>query len=171
MSETQSVGSGEITVLRQQTGMSQYVVKINLDGITQEESLIQPDPAGNCLNWVVGHLIAIYQHALPLLGQEPVIPAARIDRYDRGSPALRARGEAIDIGELLAAFDECSRRFDAGLAALDPETLGERAPFSPSDNPNETIGSLLTTFAWHQAYHTGQTGVLRRIAGKPGAIR
>jgi uncharacterized damage-inducible protein DinB len=24
---------------------------------------------------------------------------------------------------------------------------------------------------WHQAYHTGQTAVLRRIAGKEGAIR
>jgi hypothetical protein len=45
------------------------------------------------------------------------------------------------------------------------------APFSPSKNPKETLRSLLTTVLFHQAYHSGQTGLLRRIAGKEGAIK
>jgi uncharacterized damage-inducible protein DinB len=71
----------------------------------------------------------------------------------------------------MTAWDECSRRVDAGLAALGPEALSARAPFSPSDDPNETVGSLLSTVCWHQAYHAGQTGLLRRAAGRAGAIR
>jgi uncharacterized damage-inducible protein DinB len=62
-------------------------------------------------------------------------------------------------------------RFDAGLAALPEERLAERVPMSPTGNPNETVGTMLATIVQHQAYHSGQLGVLRRVAGKPGAIK
>lgn len=158
-------------MLRQQAGMVHQVVKMNLDGVTQSESLIQPQPAGNCLNWVVGHLLAIYHQALPLLGQEPVIDKNVIRRYNRGSAPMLNGAEALDISELMSAWDECCMRVDAGLASLSDETLAMPAPMSPTNNPDETIGSLLSTVCWHQAYHTGQTGILRRIAGKAGAIK
>ena len=49
--------------------------------------------------------------------------------------------------------------------------LDRPAPHSPSGNPDETVRSLLTTVFFHQAYHAGQTALLRRIAGREGAIR
>lgn len=158
-------------VLRHQAGMVHQVVKINVDGFTQSDSLIQPQPAGNCLNWVVGHLLAIYHQVLPLLGQEPVIENSVIQRYNRGSAPMLNGAEALDISGMMAAWDECCMRVDAGLAGLSDETLATPAPMSPTGNPDETIGSLLSTVCWHQAYHAGQTGILRRIAGKPGAIK
>ena len=171
MSTATLVENREIALLRQQARAAHRVVRLNLDGLTHEETLIQPAAGGNCLNWVVGHLLAIYHKALPLLGQDPVMSPRALERYDRGSAPLRDGGDAIDIADLLAAWDETSRRVDAGLAAFDVSTLGDKAPFSPSNNPNETMGSLLATVAWHQAYHTGQTGLLRRIAGrKDGGI-
>lgn len=160
-----------IDVLRHQTRLVHRVVQINVDGVTQAESLVQPQPAGNCMNWVVGHLLAIYHNVLPLLGQEPVLDATALKRYDRGSAPLRNSADALDISELMKAWDECCMRVDAGLASLSDETLAEPAPRSPTNNPNETIGSLLSTVCWHQAYHSGQLGVIRRIAGKPGAIK
>ncbi len=160
-----------IDVLRHQARMVHRVVQINVDGVTQTESLVQPHPAGNCLNWVVGHLLAVYHNVLPLLGQEPVLEASVLKRYDRGSPPLRNGDDALDISELMKAWDECCTRVDAGLAGLSDNVLAEPAPMSPTGNPDETIGSLLSTVCWHQAYHSGQTGVLRRIAGKPGAIK
>ncbi len=56
------------------------------------------------------------------------------------------------------------------LASLSDENLAAAAPFSPRNDPDETVGSLLTLIAFHQAYHTGQTGLLRRVAGHDGAI-
>ncbi len=160
----------EIEVFRHQAGMVLKVVQINVDGITQEESLIQPSPGGNCQNWVVGHLACIYNNVLPMLGQEPV-QAEALKRYDRGTPPIKDAAEALEFRDLLAAFEKTTERFDAGLAGLAPEALEGKVPDSPSGNPNETVRSLLSTILFHQAYHSGQTGILRRIAGKEGAIR
>ena len=57
-----------------------------------------------------------------------------------------------------------------GWPSLDPEILERPVPNSPSGNPDETVRSLITTVMFHQAYHAGQTAVLRRIAGREGAI-
>jgi hypothetical protein len=166
-----AVSSGEIELLRHQAKLTRAVLRMNVEGVTQEESLIQPRTGGNCMNWVVGHLTCIYNKSLPLVGQEPVVAPDSLDRYDRGSPPITDPAEARDLGELLATFERVDDRYDAGLAALAPETLDRPAPFSPSDDPNETVRSLLGTILFHQAYHAGQTGILRRAAGKEGAIK
>ena len=171
MSSQSAPTSREIDMLRHQSRMVRQVVHLNVDGLTQEETLIQPQPDGNCLNWVVGHLLAIYHHALPLLSQEPVLPASVLQRYDRGSMPIRNAADAMNISTLLTAWDECCRRIDAGLADLPLDRLDAPAPTSPTNNPDETVGSLLNTVCWHQAYHSGQTGILRRLADKPGAIK
>jgi uncharacterized damage-inducible protein DinB len=157
--------------LRYQAQLTQTVVRLNLDGMTHDESLIQPNPAGNCSNWVLGHLLTIYTEALPLLGQQPVRPREELSHYARGAPPITKRSEALPLEELKKGWDESCARFDAGLAAIPEARLAERVPNSPTNNPDETVGSLLATLLFHQAYHSGQLGVLRRIAGKPGAIR
>ena len=72
----------EVEVLRHQAQATRRVVHINVDGITQEESLIQPTPGGSCLNWVVGHLVATYNQMLPLLGQKPVLEESDHELFD-----------------------------------------------------------------------------------------
>lgn len=131
---------------------------------------MRPEPAGNCLNWVVGHLVCVYNNALPLLGQEHVVDPATLARYDRGSDPITP-AEAMEIGELMRIWDQAAPRVDAGLAALTPQVMAQPAPFSPSGDPDETVGSLVVTVLYHQAYHSGQTGVLRRVSGHEGAIK
>lgn len=160
----------DVEVFRHQARAIHEVLRLNVEGLTQEESLIQPS-GGNCLNWIVGHLVAIYDLTLPMLGQEPVMEKGVLKRYDRGAPPLQDPAEALDLQELMAAWTEASRRINAGLVGLTPEALDRPAPHSPGNNPDETVRSLLTVLLFHQAYHVGQTGLLRRIAGKEGAIR
>ena len=93
----------ETAVLRQQAQATRRVVQLNVDGITQEESLIQPFPGGNCLNWVVGHLVDTYNQMLPPLGQKPVGEDGTFKRYARGTPPLENPAEALDLQALLAA--------------------------------------------------------------------
>jgi uncharacterized damage-inducible protein DinB len=161
---------GDIQIYQHQAGMTQAVVRMNAAGLTQEESLVQPQPGGNCMNFVVGHLVNIYDKVLPMVGQQPVMGDA-VSRYARGAAALHDPAEAVQLSELLAAFDTQTERFQAGLATLTPEALERPMPGPDSKGElTETVRSLLGTILFHQAYHAGQTGLLRRIAGKPGAI-
>jgi len=160
----------EVGVYRHQAGMIRQVLRMNVDGITQEECLIQPEPGGSCLNWGVGHLLWVYDTMLPMLGQTPVMEEGALKRYARGTPPLEDPAEALELRDLLTAWDPAAERVDAGLAGLTAEVLDRPAPHSPGNNPNETVRSLLTTVFFHQGYHTGQAGLLRRIAGKAGAI-
>ena len=160
----------EADLFRHQARSIYHVMRMQTDGVTHEESLIHPQPAGNCLNWVVGHLIAVYNNTLPLLEQESVASKEALAPYQRGTSPLDD-AQALPLAELLALWDTASARIDAGLATVPAERLDHAAPFSPTGNPNETVRTLLSTVMFHQAYHTGQTALLRRIAGKPGAIR
>ncbi|HEX2642292.1 MAG TPA: DinB family protein [Thermoanaerobaculia bacterium] len=160
----------EVELIRHQTQMTHAVVKLNIAGLTQEESLIQPT-AGNCANWVLGHILGTYCGGLELLGQEPPMTKETLKHYDRGAEPIRDAAEALDFQEMATVLDEAVRRFDAGLSSLTPEVLDRPMPNSPTKNPNETVRSLLSTISFHQAYHAGQLGLLRRIAGKEGAIR
>jgi DinB superfamily len=159
------------SVLREQLGAITGTLRRNTAGLTQLDSLVQPHTGGNCLNWIVGHLDWVNEQALSVLGQPPVLGEAALHRYHRGTPELHDSGEALSLDQLLQAWDESSARIGAALESITPEKLYQPAPFSPRKKSDETVLSLLTIMMFHQAYHAGQTGLLRRIAGKEGAIK
>ena len=158
-------------LFRHHAYLIRQVVGMNLAGVTHEESLAHPPGGGNSINWVLGHLVWTYEGALPLLGREPVLPKGAVERYARGNAQLAEDEEPLPLAELQAAWDRATERVDQGLAGLADSALDRPAPFSPGNDPNETVGSLIATVLFHQTYHGGQLGVLRRVAGKAGAIR
>lgn len=161
---------GEVEVFRQMARAIHGVVRRCADGFSQEESLMKPETGGNCLHWVMGHLLHVYDQMLPGMGQDAVMETGATDRFKQGAPALKDSEITMDVAVMMAAWDEAAKRVDAGLAELTAERLDAKVPFSPSNNPNETLRTLLTTLFFHQAYHAGQAGLLRRMVGKPGAI-
>jgi uncharacterized damage-inducible protein DinB len=156
-------------VIAGQFQASMGVTLANINGITHEDSVKQPQPAGNCLNWVLGHIMGARNSILSLLGEKPMWEEGIAAPYQRHGEALTDSSKAVPWDKLVGDFKESQEILLGALPKLTPERLAEKAPFSPTNNPNETIGSLLATFAFHEAYHAGQTGVLRRIAGKPAA--
>jgi uncharacterized damage-inducible protein DinB len=170
MSAATSTTNPLIDAWRQQAGATTYVLGVNTAGLSHEESLMAPSPAGNCLNWVLGHLIWVYDGVLPVLGKAPVMPQGALDQYARGGPPLDPAG-ALRLEQLREAWDTAAARVDEGLAELAPGATERLAPFSPRNDPGETVGSLLSTIMFHQAYHAGQLGLLRRLIGREGAIK
>ncbi|MGA8213684.1 MAG: DinB family protein [Candidatus Sulfotelmatobacter sp.] len=150
--------SNEIEVLQHQARVTQRVMRLNVEGISHEESLIQPQPAGNCLNWVIGDLVFAYELIFPLLGQKPVMGEGRLKPYARHSSPLRDSAEAVPLQELLAAFDKASERMDAGLADLVTKKLDEPAPYSPTNDSKETVRSLLARYLVPSGLSRGANG-------------
>jgi hypothetical protein len=153
-------------VLAFQFGVGAFVLERNLAGITNEESLRLPQPGGNTMNWIVGHVVRTRNQALGLLGDTPLFEDADFEAYGTGSTATRA----LPLDELKRRFDALGPSLDAALKRTSSQHLSAAAPFSPTGNPNETVGTLLASIAFHEAYHLGQTGLSRRLLGKAGAL-
>ncbi|HPF69705.1 MAG TPA: DinB family protein [Candidatus Krumholzibacteria bacterium] len=148
-----------------------FVFGANLEGLTDEDALRQPAPGGNCINWVAGHIVHARAGLVRLVGGTPPYDADHYRRYERASTPITSAADAVALSRIRADFAATRGPLDAGLATLTDDRLADPAPFSPGNNPEETIGTLLAGLAFHEAYHTGQLGVLRRLAGADGAIR
>ena len=155
--------------LTTQFRMNQYIAGRNLDGVTHEESLIRAVETGNHLNWLVGHVVATRCALLPALHQASPWGAEEMRLYQHGSSGA-VNADYLPFDEVVRAFNTTQERIVEGMASLTDEELAAPAPFSPGGGP-ETLGSLLTKSTVHEGYHLGQTGILRRVIGKPGAIR
>jgi uncharacterized damage-inducible protein DinB len=136
----------------------------NLAGLTHEDSVVQPE-AGNCLNWVVGHLVSSRNGILTAMGREPYWPAEQAARYARGSAPVKGTADARPFEGLVSDFDQTQERILAGLAELTDADLQK------PHQRDMTVGEWISFLHFHEAYHIGQTGILRRLPGKEGAIR
>jgi uncharacterized damage-inducible protein DinB len=144
-------------MLTTQVEFTRYVVGGSAAEMTDEEALEPPPGGGNSFNWILGHILVGRARILALLGDETeLIPAERAGPYSRGS-----------VGRL----DSSQKRMVAGIESLDEEALGRVVPESPFGRDEETLETMLAGFLFHEAYHAGQLGVLRRLAGHEGFIR
>jgi uncharacterized damage-inducible protein DinB len=148
-----------------------WVFNKTLADVTHAESLARPSAAGNCLNWVAGHIAATRMGILELLGREAGWDGRWRERYKRGSEPVSGGHDAADFADIVAAFNAAQEPIRAALPGLTPERLDEPAPYSPGNDPDETVGSLLAGLAFHESYHCGQLGVLRRLLGKDSIIK
>jgi len=149
---------------------SYNVTRTNAEGLDHEDSLRQPQPGGNCLNWVLGHIICSRHEMLVLLGESPFWSEAQTKTYQRGSDPIVDASAALPFERLLADFDRTQEILRQTLAALTPEQLS--APLPADRNPFrlDSVGEMLAAFSFHESYHAGQTGILRRLVGREGAI-
>ena len=143
----------------------------NLDGVSNEESLIIPQPAGNCINWVLGHVVSARNLILTLAGGDPIDHGDAVKHYQRGSGGIQSGDSVPDIATLRGWLADSQQRLVPVLAAISEVTLSLPVPEKLKRPPlTGTVGDALTRLAYHESYHNGQIGLLRRLAGKPGAI-
>lgn len=153
-----------------QLGFNRWALTANVGDLSHEESVVCPRPAGNSVNWTVGHLVATRNRLLQGIGASPVWGEDDDAPYGTASEPWRDGSRAKPFPEVLAAFERSQEAVAQALGRLSAEDLAGSAPFSPGGRENETLGSLLTSFCCHEAYHVGQTGLLRRLLGRPGKL-
>ncbi len=142
-----------LTVLK----MNNRVININLEGITHEESLLSPEPGGNCINWVLGHMLISRDDINKILGIDKVSDEKLLERYKRGTTPI-TKENAIDINEIFRRFNDSQK------------TIEEKVESTDFTQRQDELKSL-AFHTFHETYHAGQTGLLRRLSGKSGAIK
>ena len=143
-----------------------WVVTRQVDGLTHEDSLLQLPFRGNCLNWVLGHIIVSRQNALKLLGIDGSWTEAEIARYKFDSdPITSADDPAIlSLERLMSDINTTQQQLKDGFEEISDQQLAEK------DERERTVAERLLFLAWHEGYHVGQTEYLRQLSGKDDKI-
>ena len=143
------------------------ILEMQAADVTHEESLIQTDFNINCLNWTLGHIVNYRDDLLETLGGERVAPG-RLDRYQRESDPVTADGPGVlDVSELVALVGETQDRLAAAIGGL---TEGELTVEHTDGERSYTRAKQILFAYFHDTYHTGQTELLRQVAGKNDAV-
>ena len=135
------------------------VIHRQLDGLTHEDSIIQPPYRGNCLNWVLGHVVFNREVVLKYLGEELPWTEEEAARYKRNSEPITGVEQALPLERLLGDLEESQKRILAGLERISEEKLAALVD-------DDTVGEKITFAHWHETYHIGQLEQLRQLAGK-----
>jgi uncharacterized damage-inducible protein DinB len=143
------------------------MISDNVAGMTAEQSLAQPSPGGNCANWILGHLTNVQNAVMRLVGEEPVWESNQLS--NAGWEPITGRAQAIAWETLRDRTLNSRERCLAAISNLSDEKMADEVPHPFGGTTSR--GQLLSTLAFHQAYHAGQLGIVRRIAGLEGVVK
>lgn len=139
------------------------LMKMQCEGLSHADSLVQTPYNINCMNWVLGHIAVSRDRVLRLVGEEHLLTEAEFDRYKTESNPIVGDGEdVIKLDRLLEVLSPDQERINAGFSRLTDEQLAELIQVGERQVP---LGVRLHGFYFHDTYHTGQTDLLRQIAG------
>jgi uncharacterized damage-inducible protein DinB len=154
-----------------QLELNHRLLDMNTADVSHEDSLISPPKGGSCLNQVVGHITRTRNMALGNMGQKSPYPMEDFGPYDDRTGVRFTRENALPFDELRRRFKAMQEPLVRTINGLSPEVMASPPPRKITGAPDETVGTNLATLVFHEIYHVGQTGVLRRIAGKPGVVK
>jgi len=157
--------------MMQNFGYTFWTIEENIDGLTQDDSLVQPPGGGNCLNWVLGHITSSRNGLHGLLGLELPWQDERRERYGRGSSTITNAAEALSIDDMRAVLKASQEQMMPRLEKITAAELGVECDHLVMPGEKSTVGLMLAALQFHEAYHAGQLGVLRRLAGKEGKLK
>ena len=122
---------------------------------------------GNHSQWLLGHLACTRRWAL----REFALPGTEEQAWERhfgmGTTPTPASDD-IAPALLREAYLKSGEALRTWMASLGPEQA--ELPFKPFPDGSKTVGGALHFLYFHETYHLGQVGLLRRIAGKKGVV-
>ena len=134
-----------------------------VESLPEEQLLAQTAPGKNTGVYLLGHLVAVSDHMLPLLGLgERLYP--HLEEVFIGNPDTSGLPKP-PVSELKANLEAVNKRLSEGFAAFSPENWFERHnAVSETDfekEPHRNKLNLLLNRTGHLAYHFGQMALLK----------
>ena len=146
--------------LAQSFATNHWLIHRLVDGLSHSESITQPTYEGNCLNWVLGHVIVSRNEVLNLLSAEQVWNEDIVTLYNTGSAPITEDGQGIEFDDLLSALDTAQERIAAALEQTPAEELNRVVETKRGVKP---VGKHVAGLNWHETYHIGQLELLRAM--------
>jgi hypothetical protein len=140
------------------------ILKRQVEGLSHQDSLLQPPFQGNCLNWVLGHIASYRSGIVELLGEKPVMTPEQAKRYAAGSAPVLADGpDVVKLETLIGMIEQAQEGISAGLKRATPADLARQIQTRAGPTP---LAVRLVSLLSHESYHSGQPELLRELAAK-----
>ncbi len=141
--------------------MTARLIRRALEGLDRSALLRRVTPDSNPMLWMVGHMALYRSMLLGLLGGDRA--ACWSDLFERGAgPADESLYPSLD--ELLVEFDaitlELKARFEVVMVAELDAPVAKGTP-----SIDGTLAGCAAFLAFHEGYHCGQMGLLRKQLG------
>jgi hypothetical protein len=139
------------------------LIKMQTQGLEHEDTLIQPQPSGNCMNWVLGHLLDNQIEQLELLGVDSPVERKMLVAYKRDSePLSQGCPDALKLDQLLEGLDAVQAVLIQRLEGMSEADFEKEVPYR---DKMMTVGWRFLFMHFHYTYHIGQLELLRQLAG------
>ncbi|MEQ9398300.1 MAG: DinB family protein [Longimicrobiales bacterium] len=135
--------------------LSKTFIDANLAGMSPDQARLSAGDGGSTAQWVLGHLVYWRSQVVGMLGGTPLWGEGEHEEFRGVERADLSGAPGRTFSELQSDLAQVTRRLDAAFEGAEPS--------------GDLIGTL-QFLAAHEAYHAGQLGVFRRLAGLPGAI-
>lgn len=133
-----------------------------LHGLESEALVARVAGAANPIIWIAGHLVQFRSRLALVIGaRQHEIPWASL--FMTGSRP----GDPEDyppIEEIVAMWGAVSADIQARFEEMDGDALAALPPVGVA-TPDGTVRGAVALFAFHDAYHIGQMGLIRRVLG------
>jgi len=144
------------------------ILQSQMEGLTQKESLIQPQPGGNCLNWVLGHLAVNLVEIIEVLEGELPEVLPELNRYRIGTEPIRGEEEGVlPLKDLITSYALLTNHIIDRLGQMSDDDFDEEIDFWQGKSRR---GYVAFFYFFHNTYHLGQLEFLRNLAGKTEKI-
>lgn len=125
------------------------MIAANLDGLSDEELRTPTPNGGNSMAWLLGHIV-FWRHAMAAAGGDGKAPPERVLLFQGLD-----RGDYPGLADW--SVDEIRQRYAESSGVV-------RAALDQGGADTDRARQLL----WHETYHVGQLGILRRVLGHAG---
>jgi uncharacterized damage-inducible protein DinB len=142
-------------------GLSNRILATGIADLSEQDARMRSrGGAGPSVGWTIGHLCHFKVLVLTLLGVEQENPfAARFERTPASDGA-----DYPSLAELTAAFSELNSEISVALESA-PARLEAPMPGTGPHDEKRILDTILF-FAWHEAYHIGGIGAIRKELGR-----
>jgi len=152
----------DLPVLEEGFALNLRLVQTFTQDLNHEQSLIQPDPGVNCLNWVLGHMAVNRGRILDLLDYPRVLGDEEKERYESGSPPILADGPGVL--PLPKLVDLLAKAGSVMGSAFEAASVARLAEIIQVGEVEMTVLRRIFGFYFHETFHTGQVELLADLA-------
>ncbi|MCP4685348.1 MAG: DinB family protein [bacterium] len=137
-----------------------------LEGFENARQFERSGENANSVNWIAGHMASSRFGVAAALGLEEKCPWG--DLYDMGAE-VSDTSKYPSLDEIKAVWKDLSGKIVKGMEEVSEDQLAGKPAWEPPAVEHSNRG-IVAFMSFHESYHMGQLGYLRKIHGLDSAF-